>query len=287
MFVCVCAHTCVYAYNNKADTKTAFEAASSSGINDKHFPNGRYARRKLVLDIGANIGYFSFGAIQLGAQVFAFEPVSRHRQKIYQGMLANRIAPNSQLIVFPYGLSNVTSNFTLDNQFGEEATMLGHPVEHESDGNPPARYDSHHPQHAPTVGKGTHADEEVVADVLASSNLLPRHAIHQEIETVEVRTLDNVLVERTHEQLRLHNLPFHSSATSSEMMPHVYIMKLDCEGHELRILQGAKQLLFTAAQDGNSGGVDHIFFEFGPWMLQNQSGPGAPLELLSLIARAG
>ena len=47
-------------------------------------------RPPVVVDVGANIGYFSLAAAAMGARVIAFEPMSRNARKLSKSIIRNR-----------------------------------------------------------------------------------------------------------------------------------------------------------------------------------------------------
>jgi hypothetical protein len=63
-----------------------------NGMPEQEKERGDGSERKLVIDVGANIGMATFAATSMGYGVMAFEPVIENVKKICDGIYLNRVS---------------------------------------------------------------------------------------------------------------------------------------------------------------------------------------------------
>lgn len=91
----------------------------------------RDAGEGTLLDIGANIGYFSLLAAHQGMRVIAFEPSPRELARLYRNIAVNHARG---IVVYPFGLSykkeTLTLRLGLDGNPGTNSVLDTEPSEH-------------------------------------------------------------------------------------------------------------------------------------------------------------
>jgi tRNA/tmRNA/rRNA uracil-C5-methylase (TrmA/RlmC/RlmD family) len=83
----------------------------------KHLKKGQ-----TFVDVGANVGYYSILASELGAKVIAFEPSKDNRELLEQNIKDN----NCEVQVYSQALSNVSGNAILyTNTTPGQCSLIG------------------------------------------------------------------------------------------------------------------------------------------------------------------
>jgi FkbM family methyltransferase len=87
----------------------------------------------VLIDVGANIGWFSLLGAALGCQSIAFEPVAEHCQQIRLGFAASGL-PESQLILHQSGALSTTTKVAVNKfDIGPAATSYVTPADNTDD----------------------------------------------------------------------------------------------------------------------------------------------------------
>ena len=157
--------------------------------------------RQLIVDVGANLGYFSFMAAAMGHKVLAFEPMPRNTAKLHSGIQRNGFAQD--ITLYPYAAMNTQGWVSLQ------------------------------PTHPSNQGNG--------------------HIVMGKTDTPSIRLDDFIQQE-------------------------IFFMKIDVEGFECPVLQGARRLLCQHR-------IRHIAMEFSHETRHNPLCP--PLPMLRFMQGLG
>ncbi|KAG2450963.1 hypothetical protein HYH02_004235 [Chlamydomonas schloesseri] len=176
----------------------------------------------LVVDVGANVGYFSMLSASYGCRVTAFEPQHAPRLMATGSMLLNRF--NDRVTILPYGLSAAAGSGTVHDQVGSWGLT---PVTDASG--------AHGTQHATAAGGGGGGGGGWLGRLFGWR---PAAAAAKERHVAGSSNGDS-----SNGGSSSGGRPIQLMPLSALVKEDVLLLKIDTEGYEAHVLAGAGELL--------------------------------------------